>query len=189
VHSRRPESRDAFAARLARDLGKPVKATQDWRDCVEGADIIVEASRLTEPAPMLKTAWIKMNQWLQGWQRIHNALFLGAWKSAHTLRIRFAIDYQTVMSAPFDLDVDSTMSGSDYGEGDYGDGDYGGSFPNEGTVYQQSIHLNRRCESILFEISDVDPTDTFGAAFELSELLLVGGIIRSSFKLPATRAH
>jgi alanine dehydrogenase len=59
VHSRRPESREAFSARLARDLGKPVKATQDWRDCVEGADIIVEASRLTEPAPMLKTAWIK----------------------------------------------------------------------------------------------------------------------------------
>ena len=59
VHSRRPESREAFAARLTRDLGKPVKATQDWRDCVDGADIIVEASRLTEPAPMLKTAWIK----------------------------------------------------------------------------------------------------------------------------------
>jgi ornithine cyclodeaminase/alanine dehydrogenase-like protein (mu-crystallin family) len=53
------ESREAFSARLARDLGKPVKATQDWRDCVEGADIVVEASRLTEPAPLLKTAWIK----------------------------------------------------------------------------------------------------------------------------------
>ena len=31
-----------------------MKATQDWRDCVEGADIVVEASRLTEPAPLLK---------------------------------------------------------------------------------------------------------------------------------------
>jgi len=59
VHSRRPESREAFAARLARDLDKPVKATPDWRDCVEGADIIVEASRLTAPEPLLKTAWIK----------------------------------------------------------------------------------------------------------------------------------
>jgi ornithine cyclodeaminase/alanine dehydrogenase-like protein (mu-crystallin family) len=59
VHSRRAESREAFSARLARDLGKPVKATKDWRDCVEGADIVVEASRLTEPAPMLKTAWVK----------------------------------------------------------------------------------------------------------------------------------
>ena len=59
VHSRRPESRDAFAARLARDLGKPVTATTDWRSCVDGADIVVEASRLSEPQPMLKTEWIK----------------------------------------------------------------------------------------------------------------------------------
>jgi len=59
VHSRRPESRNAFAARLSEDLGKPVNATSDWRSCVQGADIVVEASRLLEPAPMLKTEWIK----------------------------------------------------------------------------------------------------------------------------------
>jgi alanine dehydrogenase len=58
VHSRRPESREAFAARLSADLGKPVRATADWRSCVEGADIVVEASRLTAPEPLLKTAWI-----------------------------------------------------------------------------------------------------------------------------------
>jgi ornithine cyclodeaminase len=58
VHSRRPESRDAFGARLAQDLGKPVKVTDDWESCVRGADIVVEASRLEKPAPMLKTAWI-----------------------------------------------------------------------------------------------------------------------------------
>lgn len=59
VHSRRPESRDSFAARLSRDLGKPVVATPDWRSCVEGADIVVEASRLNAPEPLLKTEWIK----------------------------------------------------------------------------------------------------------------------------------
>src|SRR5258708_11393511 len=59
VHSRRPESRNAFAARLTHDLGKKVDVTEDWRTCVEGADIVVEASRLSEPAPMLRTAWIK----------------------------------------------------------------------------------------------------------------------------------
>src|SRR5207249_6324999 len=59
VPSRRPESRAAFAARLAHDLGKPVIATDDWESCVRDADIVVEASRLPEPAPMLKTAWIK----------------------------------------------------------------------------------------------------------------------------------
>ncbi len=59
VHSRRPESRDAFAERLSDDLGKPVVATEDWKSCVEGADIVVEASRLPAPEPLLKTDWIK----------------------------------------------------------------------------------------------------------------------------------
>ena len=58
VHSRRPESRNAFAERLSRDLGKPVKATDDWESCVRGADIVVEASRLEKPEPLLKTRWI-----------------------------------------------------------------------------------------------------------------------------------
>lgn len=58
VHSRRPESRAAFASRLADELGKNVRATDDWETCVRGADIVVEASRLPEPQPMLRTAWI-----------------------------------------------------------------------------------------------------------------------------------
>src|SRR5690606_26772549 len=58
VHSRRPESREAFAERLSADLGKPVRVTEDWRSTVEGADIVVEASRLSEPTPLLKTEWI-----------------------------------------------------------------------------------------------------------------------------------
>jgi alanine dehydrogenase len=59
VHSRRPESQNAFAERLSQDLGKKVVATEDWESCVRGADIVVEASRLPEPTPMLKTEWIK----------------------------------------------------------------------------------------------------------------------------------
>ena len=59
VHSRRPESRNAFAAALERDLGKKIVVTEDWESCVRGADIVVEASRLEKPAPMLKTEWIK----------------------------------------------------------------------------------------------------------------------------------
>lgn len=59
VHSRRPESRQAFGERLSRDLGKPVIVTEDWESCIRGADIVVEASRLVEPAPLLRTEWIK----------------------------------------------------------------------------------------------------------------------------------
>ena len=59
VHSRRPESRQAFGERLSRDLGKPVRVVDDWESCVRGADIVVEASRLPQPTPLLKTEWIK----------------------------------------------------------------------------------------------------------------------------------
>jgi alanine dehydrogenase len=59
VHSRRPESRAAFGARLEKDLGKPVRVVDSWEECVRAADIVVEASRLTRPEPLLKTEWIK----------------------------------------------------------------------------------------------------------------------------------
>lgn len=59
IHSRRPESRTAFARRLEQDLGKKIIVTDDWESCVRGADIVVEASRLNAPTPLLKTEWIK----------------------------------------------------------------------------------------------------------------------------------
>lgn len=59
VHSRRATSRQEFARRLEKDLGKKVLVVDDWRSCVNGADIVVEASRLSAPEPLLKTEWIK----------------------------------------------------------------------------------------------------------------------------------
>jgi len=59
VHSRRPQSREAFGARLEKDLGRRIRVTADWESCVRGADIVVEASRLMKPEPLLKTDWIK----------------------------------------------------------------------------------------------------------------------------------
>jgi alanine dehydrogenase len=59
VHSRRPESRAAFASRLEADLGKHVVATEDWETCLAGADILVEAARLDRRAELFKAAWIK----------------------------------------------------------------------------------------------------------------------------------
>lgn len=59
VHSLRPESRTAFAGRLADDLGRPVAAVDSWEECVRGADIVVEATRLADPEPLLRTEWIE----------------------------------------------------------------------------------------------------------------------------------
>jgi len=59
VHSLRPESREAFARRLSADLDRDIRAVASWEECVRGADVVVEATRLTEPAPLLRTEWIK----------------------------------------------------------------------------------------------------------------------------------
>ena len=59
VHSKRPESQNAFARKLAADLGKPITQVDNWEACVAGADIVVEASRLPAPEPLLLTRWIK----------------------------------------------------------------------------------------------------------------------------------
>lgn len=58
VTSRRPESRDEFGHALERELGKPIRVVATAEEAAEGADIVVEATRLVEPEPVLRTAWI-----------------------------------------------------------------------------------------------------------------------------------
>jgi alanine dehydrogenase len=58
VTSKRPESREEFARNLTELLGKPVKAVATAEEALLGADIMVEASRLTEPEVLLKTEWV-----------------------------------------------------------------------------------------------------------------------------------
>ena len=59
VTSRRPESREAFARQLAAVTRAPVRVTATADEVFDGADILVEASRLTEPEPLLRTAAVK----------------------------------------------------------------------------------------------------------------------------------
>lgn len=59
VHSLRRESRERFGDRLREELGTRVIVTENWHDCVHGADVVVEASRLTAPEPLLRTEWLK----------------------------------------------------------------------------------------------------------------------------------
>ena len=59
VHSRRAESREAFAHRLEDDLGRPVRVTESWEECLRAADVMVEATRLERPQPLLRTRWVE----------------------------------------------------------------------------------------------------------------------------------
>lgn len=59
INSRRQESMEEFARRLEERLHKKITITQNSQECLEGADIMVEATRLMEPQPLLKTEWVR----------------------------------------------------------------------------------------------------------------------------------
>ncbi|GAA1142647.1 ornithine cyclodeaminase family protein [Kribbella jejuensis] len=59
VTSARPESREKFAAELAEELSTPIRVCATAEEAFDGADVLVEATRLTEPEPLLRTAAVK----------------------------------------------------------------------------------------------------------------------------------
>ncbi|MGZ4427244.1 MAG: ornithine cyclodeaminase family protein [Nocardioidaceae bacterium] len=59
VTSRRPESRAAFAEQLRAVTDTPVRVTGSVAETFDGADILVEATRLTEPAPLLDKGLVR----------------------------------------------------------------------------------------------------------------------------------
>ncbi|MEU8225039.1 ornithine cyclodeaminase family protein [Kribbella sp. NPDC048915] len=59
VTSRRPESREQFAAALSSELSTPIRVCASAEEAFDGADVLVEATRLTEPQPLLRTAAVR----------------------------------------------------------------------------------------------------------------------------------
>ncbi len=59
VTSRREESREAFGEELRAVTDTPVRVVATVEEAFDDADILVEATRLTEPAPLLRTAAVK----------------------------------------------------------------------------------------------------------------------------------
>lgn len=65
VTSRRPESRERFAAQMSAQLGKPVLVKDTTEETVKEADIIIDASRLLEPQVLVKDEWVKPGALIQ----------------------------------------------------------------------------------------------------------------------------
>ena len=65
VTSKRPESRERFAARMSEQLGKPVAVKATVEETVRDADIIIDASRLVTPEVLVKDAWVKPGALIQ----------------------------------------------------------------------------------------------------------------------------
>ena len=65
VTSKRPESRERFAAEMSARLGKPVRVTETTEAAVRDADIIIDASRLLQPQVLVKDEWVKPGALIQ----------------------------------------------------------------------------------------------------------------------------
>jgi len=124
----------------------------------------------------LETAWVKLGGYHQGWQKVWHAAFLGTYKSPHLLRVSVATDYRPGFSAPYDLDVDANYVLDPYGAGVYGLDVYGGAAD---TLYQRRIHVGGTCKAVEFRIEDVTSGAPLGASFELTELLITGGVLKA----------
>jgi len=141
----------------------------------------------------LETAWIHMTEQLQGFQRFWFMHLLGTWRSPHQLGIQYQTDYTPGWTDAWWYDAtgltDSTgwitgsnaapigvdpITGSNYGDGQYGDGVYGGTTPD---LYEWRLHLNEKGKSIQFRYEDFEAEGYADASFELTEMLLTGGVI------------
>ncbi len=65
VTSKRPESRERFAAEMSARLGKPIVLRDTVEATVREADIIVDASRLLTPEVLIEDAWVKPGALIQ----------------------------------------------------------------------------------------------------------------------------
>lgn len=152
----------------------------------------------------IETARLHMQEQLQGFQRFWFAHILGTWRSPHQLGIQYRLD-DTNLWGPLEW-VDATASsspdgwlsgeganpvgedpinGSVYGEGNFGDGPYGGFAANR---YSWRVHVSEKGEAIQFGIEDFEAAGLFGASFEITELLITGGI-KGSATRPFSKAR
>ncbi len=65
ITSKRPESRERFAAEMSSQLGKQVILRDTTEETVRDADIIIDASRLLEHQVLVKDRWVKRGALIQ----------------------------------------------------------------------------------------------------------------------------
>ena len=117
---------------------------------------------------------------------------LGTWISPHQLGVQYQTDYDPEFGPALYLDATNDTSptgwrtgdganpigvepigGSGFGTGRFGQGVFGGRSDD---VFMYRMHLNTKGSAIQFVFTDAQKDDNLGPSFELTELLITGGI-------------
>jgi hypothetical protein len=139
----------------------------------------------------LETAWIKMVEYLQGFEKFNQFHLLGTWESAHQLGVQYQTDYTLGWTDAVWFDATGVssgtgwisgsnvvgvepISGSNYNDGQYSIGQYGGTAPGE---YAWRLDMWEVGQAIQFRFEDFEAAGFFGPSFELTELVITGQVL------------
>ena len=141
---------------------------------------------------LVATAWLHFQEQLQGFCRFWYLHVLGTWISPHQLGVQYQTDYDPEFGPTLYLDATNDTSsvgwrtgdganpigvepigGSGFGTGRFGQGVFGGRSDD---VFMYRVHLNTKGSAIQFVFTDAQKDDNLGPSFELTELLITGGI-------------
>jgi hypothetical protein len=141
----------------------------------------------------IETAWIHMQEHLQGFQSFSYIHLLGTWTSEHQLGIQYQTDYTPGWTDPVWFDATGASSssgwitganantigiepitGTEYDSGNYNDGPYGGTGLGE---YAWRLDLYETGQSIQLRFEDFEAEGFAGPSFELTELVMVGQVL------------
>ena len=113
IHSRRPESRNAFGETLRRDLGKDIVVTEDWESCLRDADIMIEATRLVRPTPLFDRSWVMSTLPLDFVDGFDKFVMddLGQMRAGHLGALRPHIDAGKITEASFYAEIGEIAAG------------------------------------------------------------------------------
>ena len=151
-----------------------------------------------------ETAPLHLQEHMQGFCKFFELFLLGTWISAHQLGVQYRTDYTQQWNDLLWLDAtagdsatgwitgenantigEDPIDGTGFGDGGFGDGPFGGA-PDD--LYQWRIDLYEKGSSIQFAFEDFEADGLAGAAFELIEMVLTGGVKRNAPK-PFTAAR
>lgn len=124
---------------------------------------------------------------LQGWFKLRTVSILGEYKSPHSLRVRLFYDREQSHTSERVFDVMSVLPEDAFGDGDpFGDEDWFGG-DNGVQDYNFLVESKRmKCSQFAIEFSDII-SESAGASFELTELLIEFSVERGPNRMPAKR--
>jgi hypothetical protein len=129
----------------------------------------------------LVTSWLSFAN-LEGFQRVRRMMLLGAWRSAHQLRIGMSVDFDDTIVQEA---VVSPTAPQTYGSASpYGNNVYGGTFK----PYQWRFDLARqKSQAVKFTIEDIPEATGSGEGVGLSSLAFEVGAKQGLNKVPASQ--